>query len=56
MAYGDTLMANSLVDLSHSLGKQIVIEGLHSELPLNNIKALDFDCYKSFFSWCFVFS
>lgn len=46
----DTLMAKALVDFSHSLGKQIVIEGLHSELPLNNIKALGFDYYKSLFS------
>lgn len=46
----DTLMAKALVDFAHGLGKQIVIEGLHSELPLNNIKALGFDYYKSLFS------
>lgn len=46
----NTLMTKALVDFSHSLGKEIVIEGLHSELPLNNIKALGFDYYKSLFS------
>jgi len=46
----NTLMAKALVDFSHSLGKQIVIEGLQSELPLNNIRALGFDYYKSLFS------
>ncbi|MGH1487232.1 MAG: diguanylate cyclase domain-containing protein [Cellvibrionaceae bacterium] len=46
----DTLMAKALVDFAHSLGKSIVIEGLHSDLPLNNIKALGFDYYKSVFS------
>lgn len=46
----DTLMAKALVDFVHSLGKSIVIEGLHSQLPLNNIKALGFDYYKSVFS------
>ncbi len=46
----DTLMSKALVDLAHSLGKQVVIEGLHSQLPINNIKMLGFDYYKSVFS------
>jgi diguanylate cyclase (GGDEF)-like protein len=46
----DTLLSKALVDFSHSLGKRIVIEGLHSQLPLNNIKLLGFDYYKSVFS------
>ncbi len=46
----DTLMTKALVDFAHSLGKQIMIEGLHSELPLDNIKMLGFDYYKSLFS------
>lgn len=45
-----TLLAKALVDFAHSIGKEIVIEGIHEELPLNNIKALGFDYYKSLFS------
>nr|MBX2810059.1 diguanylate cyclase [Cellvibrionaceae bacterium] len=46
----DTLLVKALVDFTHGLGKQIVIEGLHSQLPIDDIKALGFDLYKSVFS------
>ena len=44
------LMVKALVDFTHSLGKTIVIEGLHSHLPVDEIQRLGFDAYKSFFS------
>ena len=46
----DTLLVKALIDFAHSLGKQIVIEGLHSQLPVKDIKELGFDLYKSVFS------
>lgn len=46
----DTLMIKALVDFAHSLSKQVAVEGLHSELPIEMIKDLGFDYYKSVFS------
>jgi diguanylate cyclase (GGDEF)-like protein len=46
----NVVMTKALVDLAHSLGKSVVIEGLHSDLPISIIQQLGFDSYKSFFS------
>lgn len=43
-------LARAFVDFAHSLDKKIIIEGKHNELPVNTIKALGFDYYKSIFS------
>lgn len=47
---GDVKLAKAFVDFAHSLGKKIVVEGKHNELPISTIKDLGFDYYKSIFS------
>jgi len=47
---GEELLVKALVNFAHSLGKKIVVEGKHNELPVSTIKALGFDYYKSIFS------
>ncbi|MEO0443547.1 MAG: EAL domain-containing protein [Pseudomonadota bacterium] len=46
----EILMAKALVDLGHSLGKQVLIEGHHNHLSVDDIKDLGFDLYKSVFT------
>jgi|GEM_PF-3418020 len=46
----DSQLVKAFIDFAHSLGKKIVIEGKHNELPIETIKALGFDYYKSIFS------
>ena len=43
-------IAKAFVDFAHGLGKKIVIEGKHKELPISTVKKLGFDYYKSIFS------
>lgn len=43
-------LARAFVQFAHSLGKKIVIEGKHNELPVETIRSLGFDYFKSIFS------
>jgi len=47
---GNGKLIKAFVEFAHHLGMKIVIEGKHNELPIETIRELGFDYYKSIFT------